>query len=190
MGKFMKKTQSSNTKEGSVMRKSTLVVLAVTFASLLGGHLSWAQKYDDKEHAELAKALKGVKTSLEKGLSASESQGKPISGKFEVEDGKLQLSVYTMKGDKFSEVIVDHKTGKVAKTEAITAGDDLTASKSQSAAMAKAKLSLRAATENAVKANKGFVAVSVTPSLKDGHPVAEITLAKGEEFKTVSEKLD
>jgi uncharacterized membrane protein YkoI len=172
------------------MRKTFRFALVVIFSWLLAGQLSWAQKSNDKEHAELAKALKGVKTSLEKGLSASESQGKPISGKFEVEDGKLQLSVYTMKGDKFSEVIVDHKTGKVAKTEAITGGDDLTAAKAQSAAMAKAKLSLRAATENAVKANKGFVAVSVTPSLKDGHPVAEITLVKGEEFKTVSEKLD
>src|SRR4030095_9461125 len=106
------------------MRK-TLVAVTVTFPWLLAGQLSWAQKSNDKEHAELAKALKGVKTSLEKGLAASESQGKPISGKFEVEDGKLQLSVYTMKGDKFSEVIVDHKTGKVAKTEAITGGDDL-----------------------------------------------------------------
>ena len=95
-----------------------------------------------------------------------------------------------MKGDKFSEVIVDHKTGKVAKTEAITSGDDLTASKAQSGAMAKAKSSLRAATEKAVKANKGFRAVSVTPSLKDGHPVAQVTLVKGEEFKTDSEKLD
>jgi len=56
--------------------------------------------------------------------------------------------------------------------------------------MAKAKSSLRAATEKAVKANKGFRAVSIMPSLKDGHPVAEITLVKGEEFKTVSEKLD
>jgi hypothetical protein len=28
------------------------------------------------------------------------------------------------------------------------------------------------------------------PSMKDGHPVAEITLLKGEMFKTVSEKLD
>jgi hypothetical protein len=172
------------------MRKSTLVVLAVMFAWLWGAQLSWAQKSNDKEQAELAKALKGVKTSLEKGLAVSETQGKPISGEFEVEDGKLQLSVYTMKGDKFSEVIVDHKTGKVAKTEAITGGGDLTAAKAQSAAMAKAKLSLRAATENAVKANKGFVAVSVTPSLKDGHPVADITLVKGDEFKTTSEKLD
>jgi uncharacterized membrane protein YkoI len=173
------------------MRKSTRFALAVTFAWLLGGHAVWAQqKGNDKEHAELAKPLKGVKTSLEKGLSTSESQGKPISGKFEVEDGKLQLSVYTMKGDKFSEVIVDHATGKVAKTEAITGGKDLTAAKAQSEAMAKTKLSLRRATEKAVKENKGFRAVSAMPSLKDGHPVAEIILVKGEEFKTVSEKLD
>src|SRR5437016_2790616 len=172
------------------MRKSTLVVLAVTFAWLLGVQLSWAQKSNDKEQAELAKALKGVKTSLEKGLAASESQGKPISGKFEVEDGKLQLSVYTMKGDKFSEVIVDHKTGKVAKTEAITGGDDLTAAKAQSAAMAKAKRSLEAAASEAVKENKGYRVVSVMPALKDGHPVADVTLVKGTEWKTVSEKLD
>ncbi len=180
----------SNIKEDVVMRKRNLFVLAVTFVWLVGIHTVLAQKYEDKEHAELAKALKGVKLSLEKGLAASESQGKPISGKFEVEDGKLQLSVYTMKGDKFSEVIVDDKSGKVAKTEAITSGKDLTAAKVQSEAMAKAKSSLRSATEKAVKANKGFRAVSVTPSLKDGHPVAEITLVKDDEFKTASEKLD
>jgi hypothetical protein len=172
------------------MKKSTTFMLVAAFVWLLGDHTILAQKYDDKEHAELAKALKGVKISLEKGLSASESRGKPISGKFEVEDGKLQLSVYTMKGDKFSEVIVDHKTGKVAETEAITGGEDLTAAKAQSGAIAKAKVSLRNATEKAVKANKGFRAVSVMPSVKDGHPVAEVTLVKGEEFKTASEKLD
>jgi hypothetical protein len=95
-----------------------------------------------------------------------------------------------MKGDKFSEVIVDHKTGKVAKAEPITSGDDLAAAKSQSEAMAKANRSLEAAASEAVKENKGFRAVSVTPALKDGHPVADVTLAKGSEFKTVSEKLD
>jgi hypothetical protein len=186
----MSKRKINRKKEGAVMRRASVFSLAIAFIWLLGGQLNAAEKYDDKEHAELAKALKDAKVSLEKGLSASESQGKPISGKFEVEDGKLQLSVYTMKGDKFSEVIVDHKTGKTAKTEAITGGDDLTAAKAQSGAMAKAKVSLRNATEKAVKANKGFRAVSITPSLKDGHPVAEVTLVKGDEFKTVSEKLD
>jgi hypothetical protein len=177
-------------REDAFMRKISIFVFAVTLIWLLAGQLNAADKSDDKERAELAKALKSAKISLEKGLAASESQGKPISGKFEVEDEKLQLSVYTMKGDKVSEVIVDHKTGKTTKTDAITGGDDLTAAKAQSSAMAKAKVSLRSATEKAVKENNGYRAVSVTPSLKEGHPIAEVTLVKGTEFKTAAEKLD
>jgi len=95
------------------VRRTAVLRLVVTFIWLLGGHPAWAQKYEDKEHAELVTALKAAKVSLENGLTASEREGKPISGKFEVDEGKLQLSVYTMKGDKFSEVVVDHKTGKV-----------------------------------------------------------------------------
>jgi hypothetical protein len=152
----------------------------------------WAQTADDKakEHAELAKALKDAKIPLERGLTASAKEGKPISAKYEVEDGKLQLSVYTMKADHFSEVIVDHKTGKIAKTEPITQGDDLAHAKDQSAAMAKAKRSLGAAASEAIKDNKGYRVVSVFPAVKDGHPVADVTLVKGTEWKTVSEKLD
>jgi len=140
--------------------------------------------------AALAAKLKEAKVSLQQGFSASAKSGKPISGKFEVEDGKLQLSVYTAKGDGFSEVIVNHKTGKVVKSEPITSGDDLTAAKTQSEAMAKAKTSLSAAVSRAVKANKGYRAVSAIPSLKDGHPAAEVTLVKGTESKTVSEALE
>ena len=173
------------------MRRKSILVLAVAAAWLLATPVIWAQeKGNDKEHAELAKQLKAAKVPLEKGLSAAEGQGKPISGKYEVEDGKLQLSVYTMKGDKFSEVIIDHNSGKVAKSEAITGGDDLKDAKEQKQAMDKAKSSVQAATEKAVKANKGYRAVSAMPSLKDGHPVVEITLVKGTEFKTTSEKLD
>jgi hypothetical protein len=153
---------------------------------------AWAQTADDKakEHAELAKALKDAKIPLERGLTASAKEGKPISAKYEVEDGKLQLSVYTMKADHFSEVIVDHQTGKIAKTEPITQGDDLAHAKEQSEAMAKAKRSLGAAASEAIKENKGYRVVSVFPAVKDGHPVADVTLVKGTEWKTVSEKLD
>jgi hypothetical protein len=172
------------------MRRTVGIALAVVCAWLWVGQAGWAQKDEGKEHAELTKALKGAKVSLENGLRASEKEGKPISAKFEVEEGKFQLSVYTMKGDKFSEVIVDHKTGKVAKVEGITGGEDLTNAKAQAEAMAKAKRSLRAALAEAVKANKGYRPVSVSPALKDGNPVADVTLVKGEEFKTVSEKLD
>ena len=171
------------------MRK-TAIVMAFLVAWMFALPMGSAQTGEDKERAELAKALKDVKFSLEKGLGASGREGKPISGKYEVEHGQLQLSVYTMKDDKFSEVIVDHKTGKVGKVEPITGGDDLAAAKAQSEAMAKAKRSLEAAASEAVKANKGYRAVSAFPALKDGHPVVDVTLVKGTEWKTVSEKLD
>jgi len=134
----------------------------------------------------LAKAVMSARVSLERGLAASASHGQPISAKFEMEEGQLQLSVYTVKEGKFFEVIVDHDTGKVIKAEPIAEGEDYTAAQSQSAAMAKPKVSLRAAVEKALRGNAGFRAVSVTPSLKDGRAVADVALAKGEELKTVS----
>src|SRR5206468_2444667 len=103
------------------MRKTT-IALAFLVAWFFAVPIGWAQNYGDKEHAELAKALKDAKA--------------------------------------------------------------------QSEAMAKAKRSLDTAASEAVKENKGYRAVSVMPSLKDGHPVADVTLIKGTEWKTVSEKLD
>ncbi len=171
------------------MRKETMVA-GLMLVGLLISSVVWSQSYQDKERADLAKAVADAKVSLGQGLSASTPEGKPISAKFEIEEGKLQLSVYTAKGDKFSEVIVDHNTGKVAKAEPITSGEDLPAAKAQSEAMSKAKQSLRATLAKVLKGNPGFRAVSVFPALKDGHPVAEVTLVKGDQWNTVSEKLD
>ena len=78
-----------------------------------------------------------AKVTLQQGMTSAAEQGQPISAKFEVDDGKLQLSIYTAKNGKFSEVIVDYATGKVVKTEVITEGEDLAAAKSQSAVMAR-----------------------------------------------------
>ncbi|PYM85249.1 MAG: hypothetical protein DME09_06270, partial [Candidatus Rokuibacteriota bacterium] len=165
------------------MKRVASLMLALVVAGALTAPA--AQGEESKDQAALAKALAAAKVSLEKALSASQRQGKPISGKFEIgDDGKLQLSVYTAKGDAFSEVIVDHATGAVEKAEAITSGEDLEAAKAQIAAMAKARLGLDKAVSKAVYANRGYRAVSVYPSLKDGHPVAEITLHKGDDWKT------
>jgi hypothetical protein len=172
------------------MKTTKSVALGILAAWLLAAHAAPAQTDADKERAELAKALGGAKVSLQQGLAASQRRGRPISGKFELEDGQLQLSVYTEKSGKFSEVIVDHQSGKVAKAEDITKPEDLTAAKEQTAAIGKAKRSLRDAVDKTVKANAGFKAVSVYPSLKGGRPIAEVTLVKGQEFKTVTETLD
>jgi hypothetical protein len=172
------------------MQKTFACALAAAMGTLLAAAAPSAAQGPDKEHAELAKALAAAKVSLGSGLTAAGTGSKPISAKFEVEDGKLLLSVYTEKGGKFNEVVVDHLTGKVAKSEAITEGEDLTHARSQSEAMAKAKVSLAAAVSRAEAANAGYHAVSVFPSLKDGHPVAEVSLEKGDEWRTVTEKLE
>ena len=103
---------------------------------------------------------------------------------------KLQLSVYTVKGNDFMEVVADPKTSGIAKAEKITDADDLKAAASQKAAMAKAKVPLLAATENALKANSGFRAVSIFPELKNGQATGEVTLLQGTTFKKVTERLD
>jgi hypothetical protein len=149
-----------------------------------------AQAEEEMNPAAMAKALQQATLPLEKATKLSEREGKPISAKYEIEHGALQLSIYTKKGDRFSEVIVNHKTGAVAKDEWITDADDMKAAEAQAAAMAKAKTNLDVATETAVKANAGYRAVSVTPKLEGDHAVAVVTLMKGEEVKTVSEKLD
>jgi uncharacterized membrane protein YkoI len=142
------------------------------------------------EQSQLAAALNETRVSLAQGFAASGREGKPISGKYELEDGKLQLSVYTEKGGRFAEVIVDHKKGSISNNEPITHAEDVTAAQAQAAAMAKAKRSLQAVASEAARQNSGFRVVSVMPELKDGHPVAEVTLVKGGEWKTVAAKLD
>ena len=167
------------------MNTMTWRVPVLALAAVCWGTTLAAQE-EEGGHGALAKAVLGARVPLERGLAASASHGQPLSAKFEMEEGKLQLSVYTMKDVKFFEVIVDHTTGKVVKAEPIAEGEDYTAAQSQKAAMAKAKVSLRAAVEQALRGNAGFRAVSVTPSLKDGRAAADVTLAKDEELKSVS----
>src|SRR5262252_6694075 len=81
------------------MRRAALI----TVVSLMLGGLcpAWSAEQDD---AALIKAVSGAKVTLQQGLTASQREGRPISGKFEMENGKLQLSVYTEKAGKYFEV--------------------------------------------------------------------------------------
>jgi hypothetical protein len=145
---------------------------------------------EETDPAALAKLLPQASVPLDQGLKASEREGLPISAKFEIEHGALQLSIYTMKGARFSEVIVDHTSAAIKKSEPVTDSDDMEAALKQSAAMAKAKISLAAAVGSAVGANAGYRAVGVEPMLDGGRPVAAVILMKGEEVKKTTEKLD
>jgi hypothetical protein len=140
----------------------------------------------DKEKAELAPVVASAKVTLEEGLKTSKKNGKPVSAKFEIENGKPQLSIYTVRdGIKYFEVIVDQNTGEIAKAEPITGGDDLTAAKKQSDALFRATRELREAVKEAKRDNPGYLAVSVWSDMKDGHSVATVTLVKDNDWKTV-----
>ena len=171
-------------------RGLVIVALAGSFA---GPRLALAIG-PDEEKTILANTLSNAKVSLQQGLVAGEREGQPISGKFEVDNGKLQLSVYTAKEGKFFEVIVDHVTGSVAKVEPITEGEDLTHAKAQKAAMDRAKVKLADAATKAKGQAKGeagdVLVVSVVPELKGDRPEAAIVLLQGKKFSTASERLD
>jgi hypothetical protein len=70
---------------------------------------------DAADKAAVAKRIGTAKVTLQQGLAAGEAQGQVISGKYEVDEGKFQLSVYTAKGAALQEVIVDYTTGKAEK---------------------------------------------------------------------------
>ena len=172
-------------------RKLSRLIFATSIFALFGSLLVPAWAADEAhERAELAKALRGAKVTLHSGLQTSALQGKPISAKFEVDDAKLQLSIYTVKGDGFSEVVVNPASGKVDKAETITDKGDLEHATAQKAAMDKAKITLLAAADKALKSNSGYRAVSIFPQMKGDHPVADVTLVRGNVFKTVTEPLD
>ena len=172
------------------LQSSRFFVLAAAL-TISSWTLTTARAADNaSERAKLAKALTNVMATLQDGLTLAQVDGTPISAKFELEDGKLQLSIYTVKGSKFSEIVVNPNTGKIDKAEPITDTDDLKDAAAQKAAMGNAKISLLAATNNALKANSGYRAVSSFPAMKAGHPVADVTLLRGNAYKAVAERLD
>ncbi|HEY4406793.1 MAG TPA: hypothetical protein VGN55_19280 [Xanthobacteraceae bacterium] len=141
----------------------------------------------------LQKQMYRTKITLQQGMTAAEEQGQVISAKFELEDdkldGKFQVSIFVTKGGKFNEVIVSFLNGKPGKPEAL-AGEELAEGKAQAAAMAKAKITLKAAVDKALTQAEGYRAIGITPSLKDGHAVASVVLLKDTEFKTVELSLE
>ena len=166
--------------------RSMILVAALGTAGIASAP-AWAQ---DEDAAAMAAALKDAKLTLQDGLKAGEREGQLLSAQFEIDDGKLRLSVYTAKGDDFTEIVSDAKTGTVIKTEKITDSDELNDAADQKAAVEKATVSLLAAVDAAVKENAGSVAVAIFPDLRDGRAVADVTLLQGGTPKTVTEKLD
>jgi hypothetical protein len=145
---------------------------------------------EGRDQAAVAKLLPSAKVTLSQGLMVSESKGQPISGKFEVDEGHFQLSIYTAQGAALQEILVDYTTGKIEKAEHLSDAGDVAAARNQVEAMAKATTTLSAVADKAEQESAGYRALSVVPVLKQHHAVAMVTLVKGTQFKSVSESLE
>ena len=77
--------------------RSTIVLTAVAFSS------ATTAADVDQGRGAFAAALKNVKGTLEGGLKAAERVGRPVSARFVLEDGILQLSLWIVKDDGISE---------------------------------------------------------------------------------------
>src|SRR5438552_2126737 len=80
-----------------LMTAGATVLGVAALVGLADHNAIFANDDDDDGQKALIKLLDAAKINLQQGLAASEAQGQPISAKFEVDEGKLQLSVYTMK---------------------------------------------------------------------------------------------
>jgi hypothetical protein len=173
------------------MTFGALQFVVITALLTVGSGFAAANNRDDRpDPVALWAALDDASTPLETGITASEQHGKPIAARFDFQDGGLQLLVTTIEGEGFVQVFVHTNTAAVLATERINASEDLADAIAQKTAMATAKLSLLSAVQRALRDNMGARAVSVVPALKEGHPIAMVTLLHDKTFITVSEWLE
>lgn len=138
-----------------------------------------------------ARSVKNSRTSLQDGLAQAQSKGKPVSGQFESDNGKILLSIVTATSNGYSEVLLDPETGNVLKAVEITDPGDVNDATTQNTAMTQANQPLQSAADDAEHGNDGYIAVSIRPEMQDGHPVAHITLVRDDgTARTVIQKLD
>ena len=175
------------------MTSSKLRASSIIAAFLVGlSGLALAQDGDDEPDPAILRLVLAddAPTTLQVAIAASERQGIPISAKFAMSDSDIHLSVYTATANGLVETVLNPKTGTVSSAQPITDAEDLADARVQKAAMEKATVSLRTATERAIAENADSRAVSAVPQLRNGHVIARVKLQRSSDSITVSEPLN
>jgi len=151
--------------------------------SLLIASLTHAASSSDNDTVN---RLGQSKHTLVQGIrEAAKTQGAPISAKFEFEDGKLWLSVYTAKAgiepDAEHNTLIELKGEPIAATwnpgiEVFEDKKHLTRSAMQLTLLQQSKLDLAALVEKTAAKEKG-VPYSAIPALKNGKAVVIVKFA-------------
>jgi hypothetical protein len=173
-----------------------IVILAAFFASPFASMLesATARAEDTQDMQPLVQALSKSKLTLLDGIrQAEKDHGAAISAKFEMEDGKLSLSVYTAEKGLLvgaEENVLEELSGSPEnrwepKVEVFKDVPHVARSAEQLAIVALGRTSLTDLVARVQKAQGGTV-FSVKPMIKNHKPVAEVLVAnKGKVTKLV-----
>jgi len=162
-------------------------MLLIGIVALFAGSVFAAETYKAADFAALLKELPKAKVSLADGvMQLSKAPETAISGKFELEDGKLSLSIYT--AEKGLAVDAEHNVLKEyagspenapwkAAAETFKDVEHVSRSSTQLTLMSMSKLSLLGIIRQAGKDQKGTV-FSVNPKAADGKQIIEVLAAE------------
>jgi len=162
---------------------------AVIGFALLGGSPAWSD--DAADQAALIKALSGAKHSLAQGIAqVAKGTEVPTEAKYEMEDGKLMLTVYTSgkgfdtpaESNSFNEYGGEATAATWApKKEVFTDLEHIARSAQYHTLLSMTKVTVPAIIQKA--APQGTV-VSVKEKVRNGKPMFEVMTVQGNAMKT------
>jgi len=178
------------------MKRSTATLAALAFCAVAA--LPAARAEDSKDTQALLEALGKSKHTLLDGVrQAAKAAGTPISAKFELEDGKLSLSVYTAgKGLSVEpeKNVLQELSGSpeseswAPNVELFKDVEHVARSSEQLTLMALGKASLADVVARVQEKQPGTV-FSVTPIIRNHRPVAEVLVADHGKVKRLFQPL-
>jgi hypothetical protein len=171
-----------------MMKRNTMLAIALAVATLAGSsHTLLSAEQADQA---LLKAIGGAKISLLQGIAQVAKTEVPTEAKYEMEDGKLMLSVYTSaKGldtaaedNSFNEYGGDATAATWAPNkEVFTDLKHIARSAQYHTLLSMTKMTLPAIIQ---KASAQGTVFSVKEKIRNGKPVFEVMTAQGDTAKT------
>src|SRR5947207_2391122 len=183
-----------------IMKRRSVLQFSAIFLVLLSGAIAAlpaARADDSKDTQALIEALGKSKHTLADGMrQAAKGGAVPISAKFEMEDGKLSLSVYTAEKGLSVEPeknVLQELSGSPEdkwepKVEVFKDVPHVARSSEQLTLMALGRASLAQIIERAEKSQSGMV-FSVTPVIRNHKPAAEVLVADKGKVKKLLQPL-
>jgi len=169
-------------------RRNLMLAIAISLATLGSSVTAWS---DDADQAALIKAVGGAKVSLLQGIAqVAKGTEVPTEAKYEMEDGKLMLSVYTSaKGfDTAAEDNSFNEYGGEAtaatwdpKKEVFTDLKHIARSAQYHTLLSMTKVTIPAVIQ---KASAQGTVFSVKEKIRNGRPVFEVMTTRGDTAKT------